>query len=371
MSSEYSEPPAHYSASVQTLWLRIAASCKEPTRVEVERFYDVAYARGFLKKYPFLRKLVTSFIGQSLTPWQHLISSSIKRLDLSTSCSNSRASDNSGDVSVVSRLSNALAHKGNGAYDNIDDEGVCILSDALVHNRILKTLNLAGNKIRAKGAAGLAKVIKQNTALEELNLNDNAIGTRGCKSLAEALKKNSTLRVLQLRSNNLVDSAVKYLSTALLSRASSVECLDLAENQLRNSGAIAISEVLRKDKLKLLDLTNNKIGDTGCVELARAIMFNESLTSFSLIPTKGSLSLAAKQELFDAVAVHPNLGSGKGASNSQLPEKSEEEEEVFWWNEEERVKFERIPEPGPTTAPWSCHRLGSGSSLEDLFKKMT
>jgi len=346
MTYEYREPPSHYSASVQTLWLRIAAKCKEPTRQEIERFYEVAYARGFLKKYPFLRKLVNSFLGDSLTPWQHLISSDLVKLDLSTSEPNSRA------------------------YANIDDEGTVILSNALFYNRILKTLNLAGNKIRAKGAGGLANVMKNNTTvLEEINLNNNKIGSTGCKLLALALKKNRTLRILHLRSNDLYDGAVADLSKALI--GSNVEQLDLAGNQIRDAGAIAIAEVIRGDHLKQLDLSNNKIGNQGCIELARAILFNESLTSFLVRPSKSSLSTVAKQELVDALAAHPNLGSGssKGASNSQLPEK-EEEVTLFWWNEEERVECKSVPKPGPSTAPWSSHKLGRANSL-DMFRKRT
>lgn len=342
----YQEPPPHYSASVKTLWLRIALQCKEPTRYEIERFYEVAYSHGFLKKYAFFRRIINSFIGDTLTPWQHLISSDLKTIDLSSS------------------------PDGAGAYDNIDDEGTCILSNALWHNRILKNLNLSGNKIRAKGAGGLARVLRHNkTVLEDVNLNYNKIGTSGCKLIAGALKKNRTLRVLKLRSNNLFDIAVKYLSTALLS--SNIEHLDLADNQIRDTGAIAIAEVLRANKLKRLDLTHNKIGSKGCTELARALLYNDSLIAFSLLPTKPALSPAAQQELIDAVAAHPNLrsGSAKCASNSQLPEK-EEEVEVFWWNEEDMVKFKSAPEPEPSTAPWSCHKLGRANSL-DMFRKRT
>jgi len=343
MSKDYREPPKHYSWSVQTLWRRIAAELKEPTRGEIERFYEVSYAKGFLKKYPFLRKLVNSFLGDSLSPWQHLISSNLVKLDLSASERN---------------------------YTVIDDEGTKILSNALFYNRILKKLNLAGNKIRGKGAEGLANVLKNNTTvLKEINMNNNKIGTKGCLYLGRALKKNKSLRILHLRSNNLFDKAVEHLCRSLV--GSNVQHLDLRDNQITNAGAIAIAGVLRGDQLEWLDLSNNRIGSKGCIELARAILFNWSLTSFSVRPSKSSLSTEAEQELVDAIAAHPNLGSksSRGTSNSQLPKK-EEDVHVYWWNEELKVEYKSVPEPGPSTTPWSTHKLGRANSL-DMFRKKT
>ena len=79
-------------------------------------------------------------------------------------------------------------------YNDIGDEGVIAISEALKTNSTLTELGLESlrssrNKIGPAGAQALADMLKVNSALTSLNLQDNNIGVEGGKAIAEVLPK--------------------------------------------------------------------------------------------------------------------------------------------------------------------------------------
>ena len=65
------------------------------------------------------------------------------------------------------------------SVNEIDNDGVKSIADALVHNSTLTTLNLAQNKITNEGAKSLANALGHNTTVSTLNLDYNKIGIKG------------------------------------------------------------------------------------------------------------------------------------------------------------------------------------------------
>ena len=124
-----------------------------------------------------------------------------------------------------------------------------------VFNRVLTTLDLAGNSIGVEGAKAIADSLKSGMAvLTFLDLRNNyTIGDDGAKAIAEALKVNPVLTSLDVGHNNLTEQA-----------------------------ALGIVRVARQqDKITNLGLGGCKIGPIGAKEIADYIQFTAVLTTRS------------------------------------------------------------------------------------------
>jgi len=150
--------------------------------------------------------------------------------------------------------------------NNINDEAVIILRDAMVNGSILKTLHLAGTlSITSAGWASFFRCLADNTSLESLDLSDrNSNGQDTCTIddecfgiLANALATNTRLTHLSLWHNNSI----------------STTGWQVFFNTLRDSNSI----------LENLILNNiNNIDDNVAVSMAAALGNMKSLKSLSL-----------------------------------------------------------------------------------------
>ncbi|CAF1065078.1 unnamed protein product [Adineta steineri] len=99
--------------------------------------------------------------------------------------------------------------------NHITAEGVYYLSNALQYNKTLTTLYLSDNPFGNKGALYLSNVLQSSTALTTLWINNNHIGIEGAQYLSNALKTNTTLMILFLHNNHIQSQGAQYLSDAL------------------------------------------------------------------------------------------------------------------------------------------------------------
>ena len=101
-----------------------------------------------------------------------------------------------------------------------------MISDALLENQTLRTLNLASNDIGRDGAWEIAESLQQSTTLQSLHLGfdkstrvlgerPNRIGDGGCVALAELVTVNRSLCHLDLARNNISTSGAKLLLQSL------------------------------------------------------------------------------------------------------------------------------------------------------------
>jgi Ran GTPase-activating protein (RanGAP) involved in mRNA processing and transport len=140
----------------------------------------------------------------------------------------------------VRALANALRHNatlttlelgGNMGGNQIGNDGARTLADVLRHNTTLTTLDLGWNQIGADGARALADVLRHNTTLTTLDLRANQIGNDGARALAEALRHNATLTTLNLRYNKIGSGGARALTNALHHNAT-LTTLDLRYNEI-------------------------------------------------------------------------------------------------------------------------------------------
>ncbi len=86
-------------------------------------------------------------------------------------------------------------------HQQIGDEGALALGLCLEHNRSLRTLGLAFNRITEQGAASIASSLcgnedearGGNATLNRLDLDHNMIGAVGIVAIAAFLENNATL----------------------------------------------------------------------------------------------------------------------------------------------------------------------------------
>ena len=171
----------------------------------------------------------------------------------------------------------------------IGEAGASALARALRTNCSLTYLNLGYNAIGETGAAAIGEALQSNCNLTHLYLTKNKIGDRGAEALAKALRSERTFTQLNpLEQSFIDDSGVAEFHFALVktihgSCSIRVTCLDLDENNISCSGAIALADALLSNStLERLGLNFNKIACSGAEALAKALQSNRTLALLDL-----------------------------------------------------------------------------------------
>lgn len=93
-----------------------------------------------------------------------------------------------------------------------------------------------------------------------LSMNDCDLGDDGGSALGEGLSRNLTLRHLSLRDNNLNYYTAKIFADSLSRQKTNIEYLDLSHNKLDNKGAEELAKaLLYNNSLINLNLSYNLI----------------------------------------------------------------------------------------------------------------
>ncbi|XP_036418048.1 ribonuclease inhibitor-like [Colossoma macropomum] len=154
-------------------------------------------------------------------------------------------------------------------YCNIKDEGCATLIEALKSNPSLqlRELNLSWNDPGQSGLKKLSDLLEDpHCKLEKLELESCGIKGGGCAALVEALKSNpsSHLRELNLSNNNLGDSGAKALSDLLKDPHCKLEKLQLSHCKISGEDCAALDSALKSNPsshLRELDLSCNHRAD--------------------------------------------------------------------------------------------------------------
>ncbi|KAJ3391413.1 T-complex-associated testis-expressed protein 1 [Lobulomyces angularis] len=195
---------------------------------------------------------------------------------------------------------------------SIDDDRCRLISNALLDNEALSSLDLSHNKICDSGARGLAAVLASpKTNLNSLILANNMISFRGAHAIGKALAslntetkvqklpinglntsnnekkpefgENSQLKVLNLRLNRLGDEGGEELLNLLL-KNNFLTTLDLSGNNLGQKSIKSLCTLIRKNcpKLRRIDISCNKLGSRGGEKI------NQIINNLSGVVEKGN-----------------------------------------------------------------------------------
>jgi len=154
-----------------------------------------------------------------------------------------------------------------GAEDG--DSLATTVANALMGNKTLNKLEIAGCGVSKGGARALSRLLLHNENIEILDLKFSSIEDEGLEFLCDSLKVNKSLQILDLSSCKIGDEGAKYLSTALLVNTS-LHTLVLKENYITMDGCKNIvTAMCINSTLQSLALEGN---DTEAVDSERAAL---------------------------------------------------------------------------------------------------
>ncbi|XP_053193575.1 NACHT, LRR and PYD domains-containing protein 12-like isoform X2 [Scomber japonicus] len=117
----------------------------------------------------------------------------------------------------------------------------------------------------------------KSSGLEELDLSRNQLTDVGIKLLSDGLKSpDCKLQRLSLKECGVTTKGCQSLAGGLSSNSSHLRELDLSHNKFHDRGLKLLSEVLNKCSLKTLRLSDCGIKEDGCKCLALALSSNSS-----------------------------------------------------------------------------------------------
>ncbi|EGG23299.1 hypothetical protein DFA_05431 [Cavenderia fasciculata] len=189
-------------------------------------------------------------------------------------------------VALFSALSgnSGLLHL-NASFNQLGDESVRLLARMLeCAGCKIKTLNLATNQITDDSMDALIDAIVGIDTLSELDISSNRIGERGGVSIGQRLiPHDRSLRTLVLASNDIGPDAGMAIGQGLATPDIMIESLNLAHTLIGDDGAMAIAGALHSNRsLKHLDLSFNCLeNDAGCA-IGAAIAKNQAVTTLLL-----------------------------------------------------------------------------------------
>jgi|694.fasta_scaffold02929_24 serine/threonine protein kinase len=181
--------------------------------------------------------------------------------------------------------------------ENVDNEGVIALCDALASNHSMEEFLFFSNNIGPEQAIPICAALEFHSSIQCLTFYDNDIGDEGAKALSRVLGINTSMKVLTLIKNNIGQLGVRALRAALEDHPS-IHTLYFRSNHIDFLGALAIGFLLqRNSSIRSLHLDNNLIGSAGASALLFGLRYNTTLQSLSVLDY--SLGLEGTNTLCD------------------------------------------------------------------------
>jgi hypothetical protein len=214
------------------------------------------------------------------------------------------------------------------------DIGARDLSLLINRNKIIKELNLSNRwpsevwhkndydlhpHVTYVGAQYIARQLKRGSGLTSLSLADQRVRDDGAIYLLQAVQ-HCALRVLNLRANELTDRCCTQLRTTLEANPV-LEQLILSKNEFSDDGAVNIAYGLAQNlNLRLIDVGYNKIGEQGLEALYLCLKYNHTLSA--LITVRNACVDTRAEDLVLRRATPGSVfgfgfgaGTGTGAAN--------------------------------------------------------
>lgn len=163
----------------------------------------------------------------------------------------------------------------------VTDKGALYLASAIVENDRVQVFVLAGNKLAFNSAQIFAELLERSKSLTILDLSGNKIDDKACGILAEAVKNNETLQEFNLGQNELTENAGISLSDALKNNTK-LERLSLSWNLIRHGVVSIATAVSTNQALRILDLSWNGVDDLGVRALVTGLETNTTLEDLNL-----------------------------------------------------------------------------------------
>ncbi|XP_028253386.1 dynein regulatory complex subunit 5 [Parambassis ranga] len=175
------------------------------------------------------------------------------------------------------------------------------LAKALQSCKTLKILSIKSSYIDDKKCRLLMKYLLDHPSLKELDLSYNEIGDSGARGICNLLTR-SKLEILNMCDNRISCSGAKAIAHMLSKEDSTLLSLNLRLNRVRDEGGQAIGEALLNNRTLLdLHLGANVMTEHTAFTLSKVLLHNKTLKTINLSCNKlGELGVQALKEAMSA-----------------------------------------------------------------------
>lgn len=201
------------------------------------------------------------------------------------------------------------------------DEGAIAISDIVKRSPVLEDFRCSSTRVGLEGGIALAEALGTCSRLKKLDLRDNMFGVEAGVALSKALSAFSDLTEIYVSYLNLEDAGAEALANALKEYAPSLEVLDIAGNDITAKSAASLAAcIAAKQFLTRLILAENELKDEGAILIAKALeeghgQLNEVDVSTNLIRRAGARVLAqvvVRKPGFKLLNINGNYISDEG-----------------------------------------------------------
>ncbi|KAJ1734038.1 NACHT, LRR and PYD domains-containing protein 5 [Coemansia sp. Benny D160-2] len=168
----------------------------------------------------------------------------------------------------------------------VSDRNYYTLTDVLLQQSYLHTLNLSNNAMVPKSTERLIEAISSGCpSLRVLDLSGNLLRTDGAQIIARYLISNGrNLESLNVSGNQIPPEGGVALASSLSARlGSKLKVLNIGMNQFEIAGSEALGHALAENRrLEQLVISQNNILDNGCGLLFEGLRSNNTLLSIDI-----------------------------------------------------------------------------------------
>ena len=152
------------------------------------------------------------------------------------------------------------------------DEGAMYIAEMVKRSPNVESFRCSATRIGSDGGVALSEALGTCTRLKKLDLRDNLFGVDAGLALSETLPKLPDLVELYLSDLNLENEGTKAIANALKQSAPQLEVLEMAGNEINAKAAPHLAECLAAmQSLKKLTLAENELKDDGAVIIAKSL----------------------------------------------------------------------------------------------------
>jgi Ran GTPase-activating protein 1 len=152
------------------------------------------------------------------------------------------------------------------------DEGAMYIAEMVKRSPNVESFRCSATRIGSDGGVALSEALGTCTRLKKLDLRDNLFGVDAGLALSETLPKLPDLVELYLSDLNLENKGTKAIANALKQSAPQLEVLEMAGNEINAKAALDLAECLSAmQSLKKLTLAENELKDDGAVIIAKSL----------------------------------------------------------------------------------------------------
>lgn len=187
------------------------------------------------------------------------------------------------------------------------DEGAIAIAEVVKCSSLMEDFRCSSTRIGSDGGVALSEALENCIHLKKLDLRDNMFGVDAGVALSKALSKHTNLTEVYLSYLNLEDEGAIAIANVLKETASSLTVLDMAGNDITAEAAPTLSAcIAAKNLLTKLNLAENELKDEGAIQIGKALQEgHEQLTEVDL--NTNSIRRAGARFLAQVVVQKPGF----------------------------------------------------------------